>query len=363
MLQTKTVVDATTGLAIKAIGREGADTSHYYFTAMTWLNDSRHLVLQTNIDRETLSGTTVLFDTETGITKVLEEESVWGSGIVSSDDWLYVIRGNELHALHPLSGARRTVCRLGADCTFHGPPSITNDGRTLGLYWARQTKKEAAEEGAAGGTEWIVGTVDAATGEVKEAIRPQFAEPYPVANHAMINPVDPEQIFFSHEGKTEHIPDRLWVADVGTQRMRNLFAQKRRGDGTHVEYVGHEMWAYDGSGLVFVKYPHSPDRPTGVWFVDRSGGASFVNGDYRYWHVGISPDGKHAAADTQEPGIAKIVLIDMATKRSRLLCELPCRGRHPAHPHPSFSPDSRKVTFSFTDERDDLWVGVMAVPN
>lgn len=361
MLQTRTVVDAKTGLSILAIGREGADTSHVYFTAMTWLSDSRHLVLQTNIDRETLRGTTVLFDTATGGTKVLEEDAGWAGGIVSSDDWLYAIRDNELYALHPLTGARRTVCRLDADCTFHGPPSITNDGRTLGLYWSRQS--ETTRDGAAGRTEWIVGTVDAATGEVREAIRPVFAEPYPVANHAMINPVDPDEVFFSHEGKTEHIPDRLWVADVRTQRMRNLYAQKRLGDGTHVEYVGHEMWAYDGSGLYFVKYPHSPDQPTGVIFVDRSGGASFVNGDYRYWHVGVSPDGKHAVADTQEPGVTKIVLIDTATKRSRLLCELPCRGRHPAHPHPSFSPDSRKVTFSFTDERDDLWVGVIANPN
>jgi Tol biopolymer transport system component len=129
-----------------------------------------------------------------------------------------------------------------------------------------------------------------------------------------------------------------------------------------VEYVGHEIWAFDGSGLYFVKYAHSPDKPTGVYFADKRGERhAFVNGDYTYWHVGVSPDDRYAAADTQEPGRSRIVLIDTATKQSKLLCELPCRGVHPGHPHPSFSPDSRKVTFTFSDEQDTLWVGVMDI--
>ncbi|WP_409342641.1 TolB family protein [Paenibacillus sp. MBLB4367] len=368
MLRRMSFADSVTGLPILAVGLEGTDTAHHYMTAMTWLSDSRHLIVHAGIDREKLTGSVVRFDTETGDAQVLEEGFAWGRGVVSCDDVLYLFDRNELYAIDAWSGERRTVCRLKEHCVIEGPLSITNDGRTLGVYWS-ELNHEAALEGspaseaaAAAGKCWVIGTVDTASGEVREAIRPLFAEPYPVANHAMVSPVDPEMVFYCHEGATEHIPDRLWVIDTRTGETRNIFPQKRDESGRHVEYVGHEIWSFDGSGLYFVKYAHSPDQPAGVYFADKWGERhEFVNGDYRYWHVGISPDGRYAAADTQEPGKSKIVLIDTATKRSELLCELPCRGVHPGHPHPSFSPDSRKVTFTFSDEHDALWVGVMKV--
>ncbi|TXK84567.1 hypothetical protein [Paenibacillus sp. N3.4] len=360
MLTSTSFADKITGLPILSVGCKGRDTAHNYFTAMTWLSNSRHLIVHTDMNRETWTGNIVRFDTETGDVQVLEEGLTWGSGVVSCDDIIYLLNKNELYAIDAWSGERRTICKLGEHCTFFGPLSITNDGKVLGVYW-----KEAlhpSEDAESGGAEWVIGTVNVASGEVCEAAHPQFAEPYPIANHAMINPIDPNQVFFSHEGATEQIPDRLWVVDTETGEMSNLFSQKREESGRPVEYVGHEIWAFDGSGLYFVKYPHSPDKPTGVYFVDRRGERhEFINGDYRYWHVGISPDGRYAAADTQEPGISKIVLINTATKQSELLCELPCRGMHPGHPHPSFSPDSRKVTFTFSDEHDVLWVGIMDI--
>ncbi|WP_173219483.1 TolB family protein [Paenibacillus alba] len=362
MLKQTSFTDTITGLPIVALGSEAGDTGHLYFTAMSWLSNSRHLIAYTDMDRETWKGNIVRFDTETGHRQVLEEGRIWGSGAVSSDDILYLLDKNELYAIDAWSGQRRTICKLEEHCTFFGPLSITNDGKVLGVYWKEALHpSEGAESQEA---DWVIGTVNSVSGEVREAARPRFNEPYPVANHAMINPADSQQVFFSHEGATEQIPDRLWVVDTRTGDMRNLFSQKRAESGLPVEYVGHEIWAFDGSGLYFVKYPHSPDQPTGVYFVDRQGEHSeFINGDYRYWHVGISPDGKYAVADTQEPGISKIVLINTATKQSTLLCELPCRGMHPGHPHPSFSPDSRKIAFTFSDAQDVLQVGIIDVSN
>ncbi|RAV16683.1 hypothetical protein DQG23_27995 [Paenibacillus contaminans] len=368
MLTRRTIKDTTTGLPILAVGCEGRDTAHHYFTAMTWLSDSRNLIVHTNIDRETMIGHVVRVDTETGDAQVLEEGVAWGRGVVSCDDILYLFDRNELYAIDAWSGERRAVCKLEEHCAFYGPLSITNDGRMLGVYW-RECCQEQPEQGNPDSdhavpeeARWVIGTVDTASGELREAARPLFDEPYPVANHAMINPVDPELVFYSHEGATEHIPDRLWVIDTRTGESRNVFPQKKDESGKHVEYVGHEIWAFDGSGLYFVKYAQSPGKPTGVYFAEKRGERrEFVNGDYKYWHVGVSPDGRYAAADTQEPGISKLVLIDTATKRSKLLCELPYSGTHTLHPHPSFSPDSRKVTFTFADERDVLWVGVMDI--
>jgi hypothetical protein len=360
MLTRTSFTDTKTGLPILVIASDKGDTGHHYYTAMSWLSNSRHVIVHTEMDRETWTGNIVRFDTETGDVQLLEESLKWGRGVVSCDDILYLFDKNELYAIDAWSGERRTICKLEEHCTFFGPLSITNDGKALGVYWKEQLLR--SEDAASREADWVIGTVHSASGEVREVARPRFDEPYPVANHAMINPVDPGQIFFSHEGATEQIPDRLWVVDTRTGEMRNLFSQKKEESGRPVEYVGHEMWAFDGSGLYFVKYPHSPDKPTGIYFVDRRGEQhEFINGDYRYWHVGISPDGRYAAADTQEPGISKIVLINTATKQSELLCELPCRGMHPGHPHPSFSPDSLKVTFTFSDEHDRLHVGIMDI--
>jgi len=353
MLTRRSFLDQTTGLPILAIGSEGRDTAHHYMTAMTWLSDSRHLIVHTNIDPTTGAGSVVRVDSETGDAEVLEEGLTWGRGVVSCEDILYLFDKNELYAIHAWSGERRTICRLSSRCTLMGPLSITNDGKVLGVYWQEHDSQEIR---------WVIGTVHTVTGGVREAVRPMFEEPYPIANHAMINPVNPELLFYSHEGATEHISDRLWTVDMRSGTTRNIFLQKKDEHGQHVEYVGHEIWAFDGSGLYFVKYPHSPDQPSGLLFVDREGmHHEFINGDYRYWHVGVSPDGRYAACDTQEPGVSKLVLIDTETKRSKLLCELPCRGVHPGHPHPSFSPDSCKMTFTFSDSNDVLWVGIMDI--
>ncbi|MFD0716499.1 TolB family protein [Paenibacillus sp. GCM10027626] len=347
MLSQHKITDRTTGNTILAIGNEGRDTAHHYTTAMSWLTDSRHLIVLTDLDRETKAGKIVRHDTLTGQSQILMDNGVWPRGVVGGDDQLYLFEGQELYSLHAWSGERRTICRLDDNCILHGPLSITNDSQTLGVYWLE------------GDQEWVIATVDARSGQVAEAARPGFVEPFPVANHAMINPVDSSCIFYSHEGATEHIADRLWVASTATGSKYNVFAQKRDENGKHVEYVGHEMWASDGSGLYFVKYAHSPHKPAGVYYADRNGKSqTFINGDYLYWHVSVSPDGRYAAADTQEAGKSKIVLIDLATRQSKLLCELPCRGIHPGHPHPSFSPDSQKLVFTYADEQDTLWVGV-----
>ncbi len=350
MLTQHRFVDSTTNRTILAIGTAGCDTAHQYTTAMSWLSDSRHLIVFTEINTDTKAGNIVRYDTVTGQSHLLLDNGVWPGGVVASNDLLYLFEEQELFCLDSWSGARRVICRLEDNCTFHGPLSITNDGRTAGVYWLENSQ------------EWVVAVIDIATGKITDAARPQFADPFPIANHAMINPVDPTLIFYSHEGPTEQIADRLWVANVTTGKSYNVFPQKRDKGGKHLEFVGHEMWAHDGLGLYFVKYAHSPDKPTGIYYVDLAGEYhTFVNGDYLYWHVGTSPDGRYAVADTQEAGQSKIVLIDLETRQSQLLCELLCRGIHPGHPHPSFSPDSQKIVFTYADEQDRLWVGVIPI--
>lgn len=349
MLTIRKLKDSLTGVVIHAIGAIGAHTGHNYFTAMSWMSDSRHIVVCTDIDSENM-GMYVKADTTNGDSEVILDRLNWGRGLVSPDDKLYYYDGPFIYEYDLADGRRRTVCSLDPEAAVYGPLSITNDCETMGIYWRIDGQ-------------WIIGTVDVKTGLVTEAARPSFEEPYPIANHAMVNPEHPNLLFFAHEGQTEHIGDRIYVIDTGTGEIRNAFLQQRLDSGEHGDYVGHEMWAPDGRHLYFVKYPHSPMQPTGVYRVDKwNGEAEFINGDYRYWHVSLSPDGRWAVADTiEDGGGSKVVLIDLEQRTSRLLCEQPMWVHHPGHPHPSFSPDSRKVSFTFADEESRLWVGIVEI--
>ncbi|MCQ6563124.1 oligogalacturonate lyase family protein [Paenibacillus mendelii] len=337
--------DMKTGRTIQAIGEPGTDTGRHYFTAMSWMSDNRHIVLNAKLG--TFQCQYVKFDTVSGTTTVLAEDEQWAAGAVSPDDKLYYIRGNEIMVID-LTTMEKNVCyRAEQGKDFHGPLSFTNDGQTLGTYMYDPNGICS------------LGTIDLASGLLHVAAIPQFVKPYSVANHAMVNPVNPNLVYYAHEGKTEFIPDRLWVADMRTGEVKNIYRQKRLEDGTLVEYCGHEMWASNGEGMYFVKYSPSPLKPTGVFFADYRGeNWAFINGDYAYWHACVSPDGRYIVADTHEL-ITKIVLIDLQTKTSELLCEQQMWWDHPGHPHPSFSPDSRKVSFTFADEDNRLWAGII----
>jgi hypothetical protein len=340
--------DPLTNIDIQAVGNPDADTGQNYFTAQTWMADSRHIVVCTDID-ENKMGRYVRFDTETGAIETVLIDLSWGCGIVSANDLFYYYVGSAIYEYNLHTQFCRTVCSMETGTQLYGPLSITNDGRKLGIYWKR-------------GDDWVIGTAQVDTGSVTEVAAPGFQEPYPIANHSMINPQYDHLVFFAHEGKTEHIADRIYVADTTTHEIRNVFRQQRLDTGEHVEYVGHEMWAADGEHLYFVKYPQSPLKPTGVYRVEKWGKEQeFINGDYRYWHVATSPDGRFAVADTIEEGmqVSKIVLINLETRASKLLCELPLWREHPGHPHPMFSPNSNRVSFTFADEDQHLWLGVI----
>ncbi|TDG00443.1 hypothetical protein [Paenibacillus piri] len=347
MVTIRTFKDSHTGNTVKAIGQKGSDTGHFYFTAMSWMSDSRRLVASAQIDAER-NCRYLLIDTETGESQVLVDEAEWGGGTVSSDDKLYYPSGSAIRGLDLHTGEAWTVCTLEQGERFHEPLSVSGDGRTMGVYWND-------------GDEWTIGRIDIASGTITDTFAPGFAQPYEVADHAMVNPVDDQLIFFAHEGKTEHIPDRLWTFDARTGKSNNIYRQLTLEDGTLGEHVGHEMWTYDGEGVVFAKYFTSPIQPAGIYYADKRGRSShFINGDYKYWHVAPSPDGRWVVADTHELP-TRIVLVDRQEQSSRVLSVTPFWWSHPGHPHPAFSPDSKKVTYTFADEDNHLWIGIVEI--
>ncbi|MBE6613010.1 MAG: hypothetical protein E7632_11005 [Ruminococcaceae bacterium] len=186
---------------------------------------------------------------------------------------------------------------------------------------------------------------DVRTGEVTELCAMKFAEPFPVANHMMICPTNPDILFFAHEGITQYISNRLWIAEKGRE-PRSIARQHLDHNGNLGDCYGHEMWAADGKGVWFVKYPVSPQPPCGLSYVDLATGKTTLHfSKFAYWHCSTSPDGRYVGADTLE-NPSKIVVVDLETREERCVDVITNGWKHPAHPHPCFSPKSKYVAYN-----------------
>jgi hypothetical protein len=176
----------------------------------------------------------------------------------------------------------------------------------------------------------------------------RFEEPYPIANHHMICPTDPTVMFFSHEGTTQNIPDRLWIAKLGEEPY-NIAYQKVGSNGKPLDCFGHEFWAPDGKGLYFVKYSCSPSNPKGVCYVslDDIENPEVLYSKFPYWHVSCSPDQRYIVSDTQSSGFSGVCLIDTETDKEVMLYRAQTYNyTHPGHPHPCVNTESDVVCFN-----------------
>lgn len=345
MLATKLVTNGHTGRTFHSVGDERAHTAHGYFTASSWRSNSRDLIVSANVNPDTHRCRYVLYNTETGGSRVLAENVPYGAGTSASDDRYYYCVGNKILAVDFERAHVSEVCKVDEEMKLIGPVSISSDGKTVSVIGSKEDHT-------------LVLSVNVPTGRWRIAIDPKFAQPFPSAS-----PVYTDLIFYAHEGMTERIPDRIWVVDADKGEAVNLFKQMLLEDGTVGECVGHEMWSYDGERLYFVKYGVSPLAPKGIYYVTKDGQRwGCVNSEHVHWHAAVSPDGRWAVSDTGPGGTrSRIVLTDVHSGKSAVLCEIDRWKHHPGHPHPSFSPDSSKVSFTYEDESGYLRVGCMDV--
>ncbi|MBE6757722.1 MAG: hypothetical protein E7552_04150 [Ruminococcaceae bacterium] len=202
--------------------------------------------------------------------------------------------------------------------------------------------------------------LDLQTGEAVELFRKRFQAPFPTANHFMVNPQNHRQVFFAHEGDTFYVSNRLWLYDE-ENGMHCMAKQRLDEEGNLGDCFGHECWVPDGSGLWFVKYPCSPLPPRGLCFAGVDGKQTNVQyAAYPYWHVCCAPNNRYLTADTQGPGYSSVVVIDKETGKEAEVYRAGFIWKHPAHPHPTFSPSSEQVIFH--DLKDgQVTIGIVRV--
>jgi oligogalacturonide lyase len=165
--------------------------------------------------------------------------------------------------------------------------------------------------------------------------------------HAQFSP-DGRQILFSSD-----LP-RLWLVDRDGRNPHPLRGQTRQ------EWLTHESWLGDDE-IIFTHWPHALKR------IHRDGTAERTIAAFNCWHPAPRRDGSLIACDTTLPDIG-LVLVDPRTGTRRTLCHprASCQGYQWAlpepiwtgptpeaaygpqwtHPHPSFSPDGRKLVYT-----------------
>jgi len=175
--------------------------------------------------------------------------------------------------------------------------------------------------------------LDLVTGEFATILAVDFR-----IGHVQANPSLPGIIMYCKEtgGDTDQ---RMWVVNADGTGNRPFYRE------TYDEWVTHEVW-WGPDRALFAIWPKNRamrHKPHGAASVGRRDGAAVVvHNQYPYWHVVGSPDLKYAVADTFA---GELWLINIAEGKRKLLT----RGHRPPearpHPHPSFSPDGKRILF------------------
>lgn len=244
---------------------------------------------------------------------------------------------------------KKTEILWTGEYELSGPISVSNDEKRISVSWFYPDNTAS------------VGQLDTETGEHREVYRGGFAQPFWMANHVMVSPEDHNKIFFSHEGMTQYITNRLWMADADTGHVENILRQRLDADGNNGECVGHEIWSPDGKGMYFIKYISTTILPRGIWYLDiYTKQSRCIASGYDYWHVGVSPDGNLLAGDTQIGGDhSEVILVDQKAGTETPLVFAKTNWTHPCHPHPVFNADGSRVCFEMLNEEDRLCVGIV----
>jgi len=375
----RSTVDPESGLAVHRVtGGPGVKTTAYP-TGHTWHRDGRRIFIESNANRAgSVLGEILLVDTQTGEAKTLVTRTEPDPPFANPSDprrapfftfdyapkanvlFYFDVRCHSFYLLDPETG--RGTCIIRDDpATFGAPPSISPDGKRAAYF----ASVDCAANKYFGGRVCSVFALDIDPVAMRAVGEPRVVTAYPsrivesairsmpngiIVNHAQVNPVYPNHFIYSHEfpnelsGRSLELT-RMWENRDGLDRP---ICRPKPG-----EWQTHELIGPLGKKLYFV----------GNWNVcvidlaTRRKRVVYSGAPLKAIHISVSPDEKWIAADTWDwtavdsdgacPGA--IFIIETATGRSKLLCRIRAGSHHPRHPHPSFSPDGRKIAFTVAD--------------
>jgi len=354
--------DATTGARVTRLSPVDVSCPRNYFYQKCFTNDGKKLIF--GCEYEGVHNLWML-DLDTQLARQLTEgtgDNYHGAFISPDDKFLFYVKNRD-HL------KRVDLDTLEENIVYSVPEGWKGAGTWVPNSTC--TKIAAMEILAAdlvsGGTGWErfrkqfdnkphqrLLSIDITTGEARIIFEKQC-----YMGHPMYRPFDDKTMGFCHEGPHDLVDARMWFIDEDGSNLRVV---KEHAPG---ESCMHEFWVPDGSQLIYVSYTKG-EQARYIW------GADPVTLENRMLmemppcaHLMSNDDGSLLVGDgagqlgdvADKEGHAfepdpYIHVFDMKTRTSHKVCEhnstwKDYKGNHQAtHPHPSFTPDNKRVLFS-----------------
>lgn len=318
--------DAVTGVRLTALTTSTARDDKIYQTHRSWTADAGHVIF---------------FSDRTGRNEIFARSERTGEIIQLTDaeDCHYIDMHHRRNVLLLLKGRRivsldvdgaiekrganaeHAIARLPDEYEGLLGGSVDADDRRLYLGAARRGDKRTA-----------LLRLDLETGRLSPILTVDFR-----IGHVQANPLLPGIILYCKETGGD-ADQRTWIVNADGTGNRPFYRE------TYDEWVTHELW-WGPDRVLFTIWPRNEAmrrKPHGAVSISRKDGAVVIHNQHPYWHVAGSPDGKYAVADTFA---GELWLINIQKGKRKLLTQ----GHRPAeskpHPHPSFSPDGKRILF------------------
>lgn len=355
-------IDPDTGIRVTRLSPSGMACPRNYFYQKCFTNDGRHLLFG---GEHAGVFNLWLLDLQTAEARQLTEgkgDNYHGSFISQDDRSVFYVKArNELRRVDLASLEETVVYTVPADWQGYGTwvansactkiaamEILTADMPTGVSGWERFRclfDKKALQR---------MIRIDIASGEAETVFQGNL-----FVGHPMYRPFDDKIMAFCHEGPHDLVDARMWLID---EDGGNLRCVKQQAEG---EACMHEFWVPDGSRLIYVSYTKGrQDRE--IWAVDpvtlensrimsmppcahlmSNADGTLVVGD----GAGQLGDVADKTGHAFEPS-PYLHLFDLRTRTHRAICRHDSswgdyKGNVQAtHPHPSFTPDERRVLFS-----------------
>jgi len=340
--------DEVTGRTWYAMQIPGKRTFRSYVTVQNWNKDGTKFVVSDGYG---------LYEFDTlNYTYRFLDHGQQGSCYVSPENDIYYIYGGYANKIDWDTYQKTVICKMPEELSSLGSLSVSNDGKYMsGYYYGNQEGVTLSRFNTQKGMADYLSDKDFTYNPDTMGV-----------GHPILNHVYPNILFFCHEGTTTLIPDRLWMVDINTGKMENIFRQSYLEDGKTGETSGHEVWGMDGNYLYFVKYTFKTNKgQNGIVRIPFKNGQftgerEYINGDAAYWHCYPSGDDNWVVADVNT---GEVWIMSTNTHKAYQIAdfELVPGERTDPHPHFSFANNTINWDIDFdgdTGKRGVAWADV-----
>lgn len=186
--------------------------------------------------------------------------------------------------------------------------------------------------------------------------------------HPQICPGDPDTLMYCHEGGGPRggcdLDARIWFVQADGSNVRcGGYHESAPGEGCG-ERITHEAFMPDGKHFYYLRLPRDPGENFRLRLRTVADFTLVKDLPVSGWlHAGPSPDSRYLVGDEKgEPGQGRLWLLDLESGRETPICVHGSSYRvfgtqsptanitQDAHPHPTFSPDGKKILF--TSDKD-----------